>query len=88
MVFQNALGGGHLILVIVAVLASVISVGYYLRVIKVMYFDVPLGGDRNMSLDASIPLSTRLVLYLTTAIISFYVLIPNLMTLRVGEYLR
>jgi NADH-quinone oxidoreductase subunit N len=88
MVFQNALGGGHTFLVVVAVLASVVSVGYYLRIIKVMYFDVPLGGERIVALDSAIPLSTRLVLYLTTAIISFYVLMPNLITLRVGEYLR
>jgi NADH-quinone oxidoreductase subunit N len=40
-VLQAALAAGHLGLVIFAVLASLVSAYYYLRVVKLMYFDDP-----------------------------------------------
>jgi NADH-quinone oxidoreductase subunit N len=40
-VLQAALAAGHLGLVIFAVLASLVSAYYYLRVVKLMYFDEP-----------------------------------------------
>jgi NADH-quinone oxidoreductase subunit N len=41
-VLQAALAAGHLGLVIFAVLASLVSAYYYLRVVKLMYFDEPV----------------------------------------------
>ena len=41
-VFQAALGAGYLWLVIAAVLLSVIGAFYYLRIVKLMYFDAPV----------------------------------------------
>ena len=46
---QALLGGGHLVLAIFAVVMSLIGAFYYLRVVKVMYFDAaqntaPIGG--------------------------------------------
>jgi NADH-quinone oxidoreductase subunit N len=41
-VIQSVLDGGHLWLAIVAVVLSVIGAYYYLRVIKLMYFDEPV----------------------------------------------
>ena len=48
-VIQALLGGGHLVLAIFAVVMSLIGAFYYLRVVKVMYFDpaqntAPIGG--------------------------------------------
>ena len=48
-VIQALLGGGHLVLAIFAVVMSLIGAFYYLRVVKVMYFDTaqntaPIGG--------------------------------------------
>ena len=40
-VFQAALGAGYLWLVLVAVFFSLVGAYYYLRVVKVMYFDPP-----------------------------------------------
>jgi NADH-quinone oxidoreductase subunit N len=40
-VLQAALAAGHLGLVIFAVLASLVSAYYYLRIVKLMYFDEP-----------------------------------------------
>ena len=40
-VLQAALAAGHLGLVVFAVLASLVSAYYYLRVVKLMYFDEP-----------------------------------------------
>jgi len=40
-VLEAALVAGHLWLVIVAVLLSLIGAYYYLRIVKLMYFDAP-----------------------------------------------
>jgi NADH-quinone oxidoreductase subunit N len=42
LVLQNALAAGYLWLVIVAAVMAVVGAYYYLRVIKVMYFDAPV----------------------------------------------
>ena len=41
-VLEALVDGEHTILAIIAVLASLIGAFYYLRVVKVMYFDEPL----------------------------------------------
>lgn len=45
LVLQNALQAGYLWLVIIAAVMAVVGAYYYLRVIKVMYFDQPSGED-------------------------------------------
>ena len=42
-VLQAALDAGYTWLVVVAVLLSVIGAFYYLRIVKLMYFDAPVG---------------------------------------------
>lgn len=44
-VLQAALAAGHLGLVVFAVLASLVSAYYYLRVVKLMYFDEPADAE-------------------------------------------
>jgi NADH-quinone oxidoreductase subunit N len=41
-VFQSAVAAGHLWLAVAAVLFSLIGAYYYLRVVKLMYFDDPV----------------------------------------------
>ena len=45
-VFQAALGAGHLWLVLLAVFFSLVGAYYYLRIVKVMYFDPPPAGAK------------------------------------------
>jgi len=40
-VFQAAVAAGHIWLAVVAVLLSLVGAFYYLRVVKLMYFDEP-----------------------------------------------
>jgi NADH-quinone oxidoreductase subunit N len=42
-VFQSAVSAGHIVLAAVGIAASVIGAFYYLKVVKVMYFDEPAG---------------------------------------------
>jgi NADH-quinone oxidoreductase subunit N len=42
-VFQAAVSAGHIVLAAVGIAASVIGAFYYLKVVKVMYFDEPVG---------------------------------------------
>ena len=58
-VLEAALAAGHLWLVIVAVLLSLVAAYYYLRIVKLMYFDAPtdmspLVADRGMQITLSI----------------------------------
>ena len=58
-VLEAALAAGHLWLVIVAVLLSLVGAYYYLRIVKLMYFDAPtdlspIVADRGMQITLSV----------------------------------
>jgi NADH-quinone oxidoreductase subunit N len=76
-VFKNAIEAGYYIPVLIAVLASVVSAAYYLKIIKAMYFETPLGGEMTMKIDRVISRQTQLVIVLTTLITTFYIFFPN-----------
>jgi NADH-quinone oxidoreductase subunit N len=59
-VFSSAVNQGHVVLVVIGVLASLISVFYYLRIIVYMYMHVP---SRDVSIDVENP-ALFLVLFL------------------------
>jgi NADH-quinone oxidoreductase subunit N len=42
-VLQAAVGAGYVWVAVVAVIASVVGAFYYLRIVKLMYFDEPAG---------------------------------------------
>jgi len=68
-VFLAAINANLYALAIIGVLASVIGAFYYLRIIKIMWFDEPVGGFQPMAGEL------RLVLGLSGAFVLFYVLI-------------
>lgn len=70
-VFAAALNAGLVPLVVIGVFTSIIGAFYYLRVIKVMYFDA---GTPNF--DAS-PASVRFVMIVGTAATALFVLLPG-----------
>jgi NADH-quinone oxidoreductase subunit N len=71
-VFLAAVNAQLVGLAVIGVLASVVSAFYYLRVVKVMYFDEPVGAfDR--------PIATELkgVLFVTSIVTLFFFLFPG-----------
>ncbi len=68
-VFMAAIEAGLYALAIIGVLASVVGAYYYLRIIKLMWFDQPVGGFQPMAGEL------RLVLGVSGAFILFYVLV-------------
>ncbi|MEQ1953095.1 NADH-quinone oxidoreductase subunit NuoN [Mesorhizobium sp. CN2-181] len=68
-VFLAAVNANLYTLAIIGVLASVVGAYYYLRIIKIMWFDEPVGGFLPMAGEL------RLVLGLSGAFVLFYVLI-------------
>ena len=68
-VFLAAINAGLYALAIIGVLTSVVAAFYYLRIIKIMWFDEPVGGFLPM------PGELRVVLGLSGAFVLFYVLI-------------
>jgi len=77
-VFLAAINAELYALAVIGVLASVVGAYYYLRIIKVMWFDEPVGGFVPMAGEL------RLVLGLSGAFVLFYVLIGGPIG-RLGE---
>ena len=73
-IFSGAVQQGLLWLVIIAVLNSVISAYYYLRVVKVMWFGEPASSEK---VPASIAL--RLALFLTCSGVLLFGIVPGLL---------
>ena len=68
-VFMAAIDAQLYALAIIGVLASVVGAYYYLRIIKLMWFDEPAGGFEPMAGEL------RLVLGVSGAFVLFYVLV-------------
>src|ERR1700693_2622339 len=71
----------HLVgLAVIGVLASVVGAFYYLRVVKVMYFDEPAG-----SFDRHIAPELKWVLVVTAVLTMFFILLPDPIVGSAGE---
>ncbi len=68
-VFLAAIHAGLYALAVIGVLTSVVAAFYYLRIIKIMWFDEPVGGFEPMAAEL------RVVLGASGAFVLFYVLI-------------
>ena len=75
-VFIAALNKGLVVLSILGVLASVISAYYYLRIIKVMYFDEI---NSNINYNLSISYKSKFILIFLILIMTFFVFYPSLL---------
>jgi NADH-quinone oxidoreductase subunit N len=63
----------HLVgLAVIGVLTSVVGAFYYLRIVKVMYFDEPLG-----SFDRPIAAELKWVLVIAAGLTMFFILLPD-----------
>jgi len=74
-VFLAAIEAGLYWLAVIGVLASVVGAYYYLRVIKIMYFDEPAGGFEPM------PVELRVVLGVSGAFVLLFIFVAG----QVGE---
>jgi NADH-quinone oxidoreductase subunit N len=71
-IFQSAVSGGFYALAIFGVITSVIAAYYYLRIIKVMYFDESAG-----VLDACEDSSLKIFLFASTLFSVFFIVAPS-----------
>lgn len=71
-VFQAAVGAELYVLAVVGVLTSVVSCFYYLRIVKLMYFD-----DAVEALDRNIGGEMKAVLAVCSVVILLFVLVPG-----------
>ncbi len=70
-VFLAAVQAGLYVLAVIGVLASVVGAYYYVRIVKVMYFDEPVGGFQPMSTEL------RTVLGITGAFVLLFVFLAG-----------
>jgi NADH-quinone oxidoreductase subunit N len=71
-VFQAAVDGGLIWLAVVGVVASVVGAFYYLRIVKVMYFDEPAE-----AFDKPLAWEMRLLLAGSSVLILFFFIAPG-----------
>ncbi len=72
MVFQAAVAQGYIVLAVLGVITSVIAAYYYLRIIKVMFFDEPKEG-----FEKALTNSRRILLGGSLAFILFFIIHPS-----------
>jgi len=75
MVLQSVVHVGYFWLAVFAVFFSLIGAFYYLRVVKLMYFDAPNEADANVEIDA--PMDMRVMLSLNALAIALLGLMPS-----------
>lgn len=79
LVLTSAIHSGHNFVAIVAILASVVSAVYYLRVVRVLYFDQPAGYTPGDSEFGAVVTSTHsYIIAALTALILLFGLDPSL----------
>lgn len=71
-VFNAAVAAGYPVLATIGVLASVVGAFYYLRIIKVMFFDEPAD-----AFDGDVPFSRRAVLFIAVVFVIAFVFKPS-----------
>ena len=71
-VFLAAIDAGLYTLAIIGVIASVVGAFYYLRIVKIMYFD-----EADEPLDQAIPIDLKFVMYVSTAVTLLFFLVPS-----------
>jgi len=75
-IFTAALNADLILIAILGVISSVISAFYYLRVIKIMYFDEQKKSNFQMEISSQ----SNLILILTMMLIVFFIFYPSLLT--------
>lgn len=73
-VFQSLINGGFIVVAVIGVLASVVSAYYYIRLIKIMFFDEPVH-----TITATLCPSRIFVLSLSLFITILFIVAPNIM---------
>jgi len=78
-VLYTAIHNGYYFISLVAILTSVISAAYYLRVVRVLYFDEAVGGTSSVSEDTEVLTSTHsYIIAVLTMFILLFVLQPSI----------
>jgi len=78
-VLYTAIHNGYYFISLVAILASVVSAAYYLRVVRVLYFDEAPEGTLSVSDDTAVLTSTHsYIIAVLTLFIVLFVLQPSI----------
>jgi NADH-quinone oxidoreductase subunit N len=73
-IFMAAIDSGLNVLAVIGVVASVVGAYYYVRIVKLMYFDEPAAGS---ALDRNMGAEVRAVLIVATVVVMFFFLYPS-----------
>lgn len=72
-VFSAAIQQGYYLLAVVGLLTSVVSAAYYLKIIKIMYFDKPQVDQMGLAMDTPVPRPTLFVIVVGVVLTIGYV---------------
>ncbi len=85
MVFMAAIDAGLYHIVIIAVLTTVVGAAYYLKIVKTMYFDLPVAGEAERPYDRNVSRETAIIITAAAAINIFFFIIPGPIMLKAEE---
>ena len=72
-VFNAAVAQGYYILAVIGILTSVVAAYYYLRIIKVMFFNEPVD-----KFDGEVPFARQVVLFISVIFVVFFAVKPSI----------
>ena len=81
-VFAAAIQAGLFTLAVIGVVTSVVGAYYYIRIVKLMYFDEPAGAFERL------PAGAEAVLLVTSIVVIFFVLLPAPLVSSAGTAAR
>lgn len=73
MVFNAAVAEGYYILAVVGIISSVVAAYYYLRIVKIMFFDEPVD-----KFDGEMPFARQVVLFVSVVFVVFFAVKPSI----------
>lgn len=76
-VFKSAVAGGYYWLAVLGVLASVVGAVYYLKIVKIMYFDEVFGGEGAQGFDRMPSFNSKIFISIGTIIILLFLMTPR-----------
>jgi NADH-quinone oxidoreductase subunit N len=79
-VLSSAVNAGYVWLAVAAVILSLVGAFYYLRIVKLMYFDEPIG-----AFDRPIAPELKWVLFVAAVLTMFFILLPDPIVGSAGE---
>lgn len=78
MVLYSSIQNGYYFISIIAIIVSVISASYYLKIIRIIFFDNPISNDNDYTITTQMSNIHSFIITIITFVITIFVIQPNI----------